>query len=31
MIKDFEITDLNSPFDTAEWLYDGDDLVVLED
>ena len=31
MIKDFEITDLNQVFDFTEYLYDGDDLVLLED
>lgn len=31
MIKDLEITNLESIVDTAEWLYDGDDLAILED
>lgn len=31
MIKDLEIVNLDTVIDTAEWLYDGDDVVVLED
>lgn len=31
MIKDLEIKDLDHIIDPNEWLYDGDDLVVLED
>lgn len=31
MIKDLEISDLGAHIDLSEWLYDGDDFVVLED
>jgi len=31
MIKDLEIVNLDFILDIAEWLYDGDDLVVVED
>jgi hypothetical protein len=31
MIKDLEITNLEHTIDTLEWLYDGDDFVILED
>ena len=31
MIKDLEIVNLDFIFDIAEWLYDGDDLTVVED
>lgn len=31
MIKDLEITNLETIVDNQEWLYDGDDLVTLED
>lgn len=31
MIKDLEITILEHTIDSQEWLYDGDDLVNLED
>jgi len=31
MIKDLEITDLEAYIEPSEWLYDGDDLVALED
>jgi hypothetical protein len=32
MIKDLEITNLEIvPIHTEEWLYDGDDYVVIED
>lgn len=31
MIKDLEIKELECVTDPAEWLYDGDDFVILED
>jgi hypothetical protein len=31
MIKDLEIVNLETVLDIAEWLYDGDDLTVVED
>lgn len=31
MIKDLEITNLELLIDATEWLYDGDDFVILED
>ncbi len=31
MIKDLEIVNLDFILDIAEWLYDGDDLAVVED
>lgn len=31
MIKDLEFTVLEHTAETIEWLYDGDDFVVLED
>lgn len=31
MIKDLEITELEYVIDPTEWLYDGDDYIVLED
>lgn len=31
MIKDLETRELDYIIDPAEWLYDGDDFVVLED
>lgn len=31
MIKDLEITTLEFPIEPVEWLYDGDDLLALED
>lgn len=31
MIKDLEIVNLEHVLDIAEWLYDGDDLAVIED
>lgn len=31
MIKDLEITNLESPMNADELLYDGDDFVLIED
>ncbi len=31
MIKDLEFTSLENYHEPAEWLYDGDDFIVLED
>ncbi|GEM_PF-1486272 len=31
MIKDLEIVNLDFILDIAEWLYDGDDMVLVED
>ena len=31
MIKELEITDLNQSISVIEWIYDGDDLVQIED
>lgn len=31
MMKDLEILSLDFIIDIAEWLYDGDDLTVIED
>ncbi len=31
MIKDLEITNLEIPQNAEEWLYDGDDFVIIED
>lgn len=31
MIKDLDIKELENYIDPLEWMYDGDDLVVLED
>lgn len=31
MIKDLEVVILEQVLDIAEWLYDGDDLIVIED
>lgn len=31
MIKDLEITNLETSVYAEEWLYDGDDFVLIED
>lgn len=31
MIKDVEILSLENIVETSEWLYDGDDLLFIED
>lgn len=31
MIKDLEFVELEVQSESAEWLYDGDDFIILED